>query len=537
MTGTADSALDIKSLYARAVTLYRAGKPDEALPLLARIIEANPRVAEAHWQAALIFCDADEYPRALAHAEAAVNLRPAEPTVWITWADITALSGEPEAERAFLDALRGAALPMPLKLRLQDRFGSRRASSRLDVPGVPVKQIEGIVRMLAPGSFAKAESMAAALVRAQPASALAANLLGSALAGQGKTQAALAQFQTALKHDPFYAEAHLNAARALATAGRTEEALRSFRAAIARAPDLEGALLDSAVLLNQTMQARRARPLLSRLLRLQPKSVPALIAMGNACTLLRDHEEAETHLRRAVALSGGKSPESLCLLSQTLSHLGHDDEALALADAALAIRPDHLLAIIRKATLLQLLGRFDEAEGYFRTAMERAPGDGELFRNYMASHKAAPGDPLVESMIARMSDPALDDRGRMGFAFAIAKGLEDQKRHDEAFAYIRQGNDLVRKLSPYDIADRHAEVAALRRMFGGFDWTGTRIDGATGAAPIFVTGMPRSGTTLVEQIISSHSRVTGAGELGLFTKTARAMGIGAERGEIGRAHV
>lgn len=215
MTGTADSALDIKSLYARAVTLYRAGKPDEALPLLARIIEANPRVAEAHWQAALIFCDADEYPRALAHAEAAVNLRPAEPTVWITWADITALSGEPEAERAFLDALRGAALPMPLKLRLQDRFGSRRASSRLDVPGVPVKQIEGIVRMLAPGSFAKAESMAAALVRAQPASALAANLLGSALAGQGKTQAALAQFQTALKHDPFYAEAHLNAARRL----------------------------------------------------------------------------------------------------------------------------------------------------------------------------------------------------------------------------------------------------------------------------------------------------------------------------------
>lgn len=529
MAASADSAVDVKALYAQALAQWRDGRADAALPLLGQIIEANPRVAEAHWLAAQIFADADDFPRALGHAEAAVHLRPAEPAVWATWADIVALSGDAAAEKAILTALRAAGLPAPLKLRLQDRFGSRRASTRLDVPGVPMAQINGILRLMSDRAYPKAEAQAAALVKAQPKSALAANLLGSALAGQGKTAAAMAQFQAAMKLDAFYAEAHLNAGRALAASGRLDEAARALRAAIARAPDLEGALLDYGVIQNQQMQARRAKPFLDRLLRLQPKSVPALIAMGNTCTLLRDHDEAESHLRRAVALSARKSPEALCLLSQALSHLGSDDEALALVDEALALRPDYLLGIIRKATLLQLLGRFDEAEGYFRTAMDRAPRDGELFRNYMASHKAGADDPLIPAMIARMADPAVDDRGRMGFAFAIAKGLEDQKRHDDAFAYIRQGNDLVRKLNPYDIADRRAEVAALRSMMAGFDWAGTVVPGASEAAPIFVTGMPRSGTTLIEQIISSHSRVTGAGELGLFPKIARAAGLGAEK--------
>ncbi|MBU9697747.1 sulfotransferase [Rhodobacteraceae bacterium HSP-20] len=527
MTASAASAVDVKALYSQALALVREGRGEAALPVLGRIIEANPRVAEAHWMAAQIFCDADNFPRALGHAEAAVRLRPAEPAVWITWADTVALSGVKEAERAFLAALREAGLPMPVKLRLQDRFGSQRAAARLDVPGVPAAQVQGAMRLMAARDFAKAEAQAAALVRAQPKSALAANLLGSALAGQGKTAAAMAQLQAAAKLDPFYPEPHLNAARVLVATGKPDEAARALRSAIARAPDLEAALLEYGTILNQQMKAQRAKPWLERALRLQPKSVAGLIAMGNCCTQLREHEEAADHLRRAVDLSARKSPEALCLLSQSLSHLGRDDEALALVDEALALRPDFLLAIVRKATLLQLLGRFDEAEGYFRTAMERAPQDGELFRNYMASHKAGPDDPLVDQMMARIEEPALDDRARMGFAFAIAKGLEDQKRHDAAFAYIRQGNDLMRKLYPYDIEERRAEVALLKRVMAGFDWAGTQVPEPSAAAPIFVTGMPRSGTTLVEQIISSHSSVTGAGELGLFLKSARDAGFAA----------
>ena len=110
MTAALLSAADIKALYAQGLALVQSGHPDQALPLFGRIIDANPTVAEARWQAAQILADDDQFPRALENAAAAAQLRPAEPAVWITWADITALDGRRASEKAFLEALKGAGM-------------------------------------------------------------------------------------------------------------------------------------------------------------------------------------------------------------------------------------------------------------------------------------------------------------------------------------------------------------------------------------------------------------------------------------------
>jgi hypothetical protein len=105
--------------------------------------------------------------------------------------------------------------------------------------------------------------------------------------------------------------------------------------------------------------------------------------------------------------------------------------------------------------------------------------------------------------------------------FAIAKALEDTKDYADVFDYLTQANDLVHAEGGFSVQSRFKEVEKTQKALAGFDWKGWNAEGASDYAPIFVTGMPRSGTTLIEQIISSHSTVTGAGEVGEGSKAAQ----------------
>lgn len=510
------SNAEIKTLYAQAMAQLSQGRPNDALPIFGRIIEGNPNIAEPHWQVARIFADADALPRALDHAAAAARLKPGEVAVWATWADLAALADGAEAERAFLAAIRTAAIPPHIRIRLQDRFGAQRRASRPDLKGLDQAALNRISQMIAKGDLIPARDAVAQMLAAHPKSALLHNMMGSILSGLGNGPQALAALRQAQTLDPFYAEAWLNEGNELRRQDRVEDALRAYRGAIARAPDMEQALLRYVTLLNQQAQSGRAQPYAERMVTLYPKSAAALMALGNTLIQLRDHTHAAAALEKAVAATKGTSAEALTLLSQVYSHINRDAEAADLIDRALAIRPDFVLALNRKASLLQSAGLFDEADRLFRRALELAPTDGDLFRSFIISYKVKPGDPIVGQMQAAIAMPALPERARLSFAFALGKALEDQKDYAAAFPYIRQANDLTRKLYPYDMKTRHAEVAAIQKSMGGFDWSGTRIEGASKAAPVFVTGMPRSGTTLIEQIIASHSRVTGAGELALL---------------------
>ncbi|WP_158241765.1 tetratricopeptide repeat-containing sulfotransferase family protein [Tabrizicola sp. TH137] len=523
MTTAPLSAAEIKSLYADGMAKLAAGQPDAALPLFGRIIDANPGLAEPLWQAARIFGDFDMFDRALDHAAAAARLKPAEPVVWATWADLVALSGQVAAEKVFLEAVKTSQLPPALRIRLQDRFGAQRRASRPDTTGLPAPVLAQASRQIAEGAFGPAQKAVAALLAKHPKHAVLHNMMGSLLSGMGQGGPAIAALRMAQKIDPFYAEAWLNEANEWRRQEKVEEAQRAYRAAIARAPDLEQALVRYAALLNQQMLALRALPFAERAVAAHPKSVPALVALGNTLTLLREHDRAVTVLERAAALSNRQSTEALVLLAQVYTHVNRDAEAAVLIDRVLELRPDHVIALTRKASLLQTAGDFAAADEAFRRALALAPTDGDLFRSFILGYKVRPGDPIVGQMQAAMALPDLPDRSRLSFAFALGKALEDQKDHVAAFPYIRQGNDLVRKLFPFDMASRRAEVAAVQEAMRGFDWAGTRIDGASTGAPIFVTGMPRSGTTLVEQIIASHSRVTGAGEVALLQSACQKL--------------
>lgn len=525
MTTATMSADEIQSLYAEGLALQTAGQGDAALKIYGRIIEANPTIAEAHYQVGRILTEDYRVDAALPHLKESVRLRPGEGAVWLAWADAVALGGRKEDEQELLRILAKAPVAPDLRVRLQDRFGARRAGTRAMTGGVKPDEIRALLA-LAERQPAAAEARALGLLKRHPGSAMVLNILGTAQAKQGKHVPAVASLQKALAIDPGYAEGHNNLARILIEMKQDEAAARHFRRAVMLAPDMTTALVNLATYLNNTDKAPIAVRLLERAAETSADPLPLYLALGNAQTRLKNYARAEAAFAQALkvqakdARKDGRRNEALGLMAQAQARGGKDREALENFRKALEADPDSAVATSGMAALLQTLGQFDEAQDMFRRALELDPLNGESYRLSVASYKVTPDDPILAEMLKAYDDPALTLQSRQSLGFAISKALEDVKDYDRVFQYLDEANALIRQENPYDIETRNHEVAVCMGAARGYDWSAPPIAGTSDFAPIFVTGMPRSGTTLVEQIISSHSTVTGAGELGDGARSA-----------------
>ena len=137
---------------------------------------------------------------------------------------------------------------------------------------------------------------------------------------------------------------------------------------------------------------------------------------------------------------------------------------------------------------------------------------------FLAAKRLDLDDPIIGEMEQQFANPDIAAGRRAQFGFALAKAMEDAKAYDRVFTYLRPANDLMRDAFPYDLERRKAHEQKMMESYRSLDWTSAPLNTKSDYAPIFVTGMPRSGTTLVEQIIASHSTVTGCGEVGVAAK-------------------
>ena len=507
----------IKTHYDAALKHLAARRFDDALKLLQQIVAANPNIAEVHYQVGKIGLDSNRPQLALRPLRAAARLKPQEPSIWRSWAEAVALGGRAEDEADFLAALKVAQIKPDLKIHLQDRFGAQKASSRRTLAGQSAQDTQRLLDLMKDRKYAEAEQMARRLLSLYPLSAFTVNVLGGALAMQGKLPDAIEQFRKSIQIDPNYAEAHDNLGRILLDMNRVEEAARHFRVAVTLTPYLMSAIINHAACLSRMGFASAAFVPLERMIAAHPDLVICRIALGNAQTRARNYAQAEATLLQAVELSKGSSAEALGLLAQAQARLGKDELALENFDKALKLDPNSPLATGGKASALQTLGRFEEADDLFLRAFDLDPNNGEIYRSYVAAQKVKAGDPIIARMQARYDDPILGDLDRMNLGFALSKAMEDTKEYARVFPYLNRANALMRKIYPYDPALRDREISMFKSALDGVDWHNISVPDATDYAPIFVTGMPRSGTTLIEQIISSHSRVTGAGEVGKVT--------------------
>lgn len=318
-----------------------------------------------------------------------------------------------------------------------------------------------------------------------PDDAEAHNNLGAALAGQGKFKVAIAHYERAVVLKPDYGEAHINTGVALVAQGITAHAIACFEKALALNPNHAGAHYNLAIALAAQGKSSDAAAHYERALLLKPEWAHAHNNLGNLLGAEGNPDSAVAHYLQALAIDP-RHAEAHNNLGNSLVEEGKFDDALAHYDFAIAVNASHIEAHYHRAQLKK-----------FR------PDDPDLT--------------VLKALVNTCNPPA----DKKIFAhFALAQAYEDIGDYGQAFVQLREGNALKRSRIHYDEA---GFIAGLQRTVAAFDgklFDRLRGEGDPSQAPIFVVGMPRSGSTLIEQILASHPRIYGAGELTALQEAA-----------------
>jgi Tfp pilus assembly protein PilF len=343
--------------------------------------------------------------------------------------------------------------------------------------GTVAETAERGLMLLRQGHWREAQAAFEAVVRAEPRSFAALCNLAQVALALGEAKAGLGYIDRALRERADVAEAHHLRACLLQQLGLVPEAIDAYRRALALRPDAADALSN-----------------LGGLLLEQKRLDEALAVYDRALAVRADFAEARNN-RGAVLLA-----------------LDRPGAALEEFRRAAALRPGFADAYANAGSALLSLGDIEAARAAFRQAIRAAPREGRYYRDLAGCHRFTEDDPDLTAMRALAGAPAgLGTESRIELAFALGKATADVGQWAESFRHYRQGNALKRVTVAYDEAET---LRAMERA--GARFTAERLDralpGPAAEQPIFVVGMPRSGTTLVEQILASHGLVFGAGE-------------------------
>lgn len=221
---------------------------------------------------------------------------------------------------------------------------------------------------------------------------------------------------------------------------------------------------------------------------------------------------------QAILADDPKQPDAVHLLGLVRMEQDRDGEAVSLMEQALALYPDAPHFHHNIAGLYRRMGRLEEAEARFRAAIERKPDYGEAYQGLAEMVKFKPDDPLFRQIAEQLARSDLADGIRAYFHFAAGKIHDDVKMYREAFHHFREGNRLTHR--QFDAQAFRSLVKNLIYHYSPGHLRRHQGVGLDTDVPVFIIGMPRSGTTLVEQILASHSAVFGAGELNDMKRVA-----------------
>lgn len=511
----------IPALYQEALALQKKGETQQALDLYAKIIGANPKLAEAHFQVGTIHLHALRFRKAEDAFGRAVRLKPQVPAIWQGYVNALQRVDDPALVKTALAFLSRVNLPAEAKRSIEGRLTNKRSHTTPDTSGLDRAKLNRIGPLIESGACDAAESLLKGMLKQHADKPLLHNMLGRAFHFAGKRSEAEKSYRHSISLAQDYGEAHGNLGQLKLENGEPAEAIRHLETARSLIPRNPEVLTNLAVAYSAIMKRTEAIDLLDRAIKSDAKYAPAYHHRAQIHAKLGDHISAERDFAKTLRL-GLRTARIFQQQAHSLSALGRSDDAMTALDKSLALEPNNPEALGMRALFLQSAGEFDAANAAYEEAFKKAPMAGSNYRTFATSHKFADGDPLIAQMQEVYSRSDLPDNDRMQLGFALSKAMEDVKAYDQVFPYLDEANRLMRETHPYDISLRRGETNRMKAAFSGFNPKDHPLTSNSGYDPIFVTGMPRSGTTLVEQIISSHSRVTGAGEVGRFAREAYA---------------
>ena len=400
--------------------------------------------------------------------------------------------------------------------------------------------------LLRKNNFEEAEIILRSVIEIAPDYPKAQEDLGTILLNLGKSEQALIPLQAAIELNPKSASAFFKLGGALKNLGRDE----AGDAALKHAADLSPAQasLEKATKLFIQGEHREAESLAKELVNSNPRDVNAALLLARIAIHARVYEDAEQLLRKIVKIAPrfivawhdlgatlkeqGKEEEAISTLEEAikidqnnasthylyaaaLALAGRTEDAVVSYKRAIKIEPTLVGAHVGLGHVLKTLGDQDGGIASYRAAIELRPNLGEIYFSLSNLKTFRFTDQEIEDMVRRLSQESLDSESKVHFAFSLGKAFEDKKDYDKAFDYYLQGNEEHRANITYDPVQTELAHQKMKETYNHefIERIGKTKPGNQDPDPIFIVGLPRSGSTLLEQILASHSMVDGTSEL------------------------
>ncbi len=288
-------------------------------------------------------------------------------------------------------------------------------------------------------------------------------------------------------------------------------------------PAEAGAEIERARGLLQAGRLEEAEPLVERLLQSVPDEPAVQHLLGLVHYRRGRLEDAVAALRRTVELAP-REPRYRLDLGSCAAAAGDEDEAIEQYERVAELAPDNTDCLMRLAIVHGDAGRMDACIEAYERAIARDPTAGGAHYGLAMAKRFEADDPHIRQLTGLLERDDLAPLNEATIAFALGIALDQLDRVDEAMACYHRGNRIKRTLNPFDLAAERANTERIIHSFPASLFEGREATGDPSEKPVFVVGMPRSGTTLLEQILDSHPRVHGAGEINDLWRTVNGIG-------------
>ncbi|MEM7679713.1 MAG: sulfotransferase [Pseudomonadota bacterium] len=523
-------------------TLMQLGRTDEALPLYTKAIELQPEYLDAINNKAYALWKMGEFKEAEALSRKAL-----------------------EIDENNLMAMNGLGMALAKQVKFEEAIDMFKKAAELD-PERSIYLINWGNTLREMGRFDRSELVCRKAVDLEPDNPEALNNLANSLRDQAKTEEAIETYKDATNLKPDYHEAHANLAiaymdaqdffnasiaakyatafdhnyalgftvlsQALRELGEIDQAYAAAQRAMYLNPESADPHLEVASVLVQMDRYEDAEAAVAEALKHEPDHARAFLELATIRDKLHDFERAVEAVEQGLEIS----PDMVALWQKKANlylQNNEGEQGLEFADKAIEIMPNSFQVYQQKADMLVSLNRNDEAEKYVRKALS-IRDDVPMPYGTLSSLKKfkSKDDPDFKKM--KEIEPKVEALGSsqaMSFSYTMSEVHEQMGEYDEAFGYLEKASELRLKQVYHHFGDEMKRVENAKRNHTAEKMDALRQYGVESEMPVFIVGMPRSGTTLTEQIISSHPDVYGAGELTIFSSLVKEAAL--ETGKVG----
>ena len=517
------------------VVLNESGRHSEAITSFEKAAKKDPKNAMIHWNLCYAQWLKGDYKAAVKAGRHAVKIAPDSAEAWLNLgASEAKLGNQEEAITCWEKAL---------EIRPDFAFAWNNIGNAL--------------RDL--GRLQESEEKCLKALEINPNYVEALNNLGNVYLDQGNNEEAEKWYRRAIANRPDYPEAHNNLCVTLMNQSRYDEAVIHGRYAVSFRAHYTDAFINLSDALRNLGHVDEARKAIEQAAILRPESAEVHMDLADVLLMQDKYGDAEVELKKVDELKPD-NPRIFIKLANVQEKANKIDDALKTVDKAVELNPEMPEAYIRKGHIYHIANRADEAEKNYKIALKLAPKSagpllaladlnltkGNLKKAEEFTNKAKkiskdmPGiyytmanfkkykksDPDFKRMLAlekNIESHGLEHASVLNYA--LFEAYEDIGDYKKAFEHLKKGNDYKRQLIPHQPDAQKNAFNQIKKKYSSKFLKSLEGKGHNSKVPIFVVGMPRSGTTLTEQIISSHPDVFGAGELSITTKLEQELGL------------